>query len=179
MTRIELSSRRDTQGFTLLEVLVAIALLGLLIAALTGTLTGALGINRQSQTQLDTSTRVQQVMESVRNAWSDSTQYARACVPGLQVPSGYTVKFTNLSSRAQPITQANALATTTSPAPANTVSTASPCAASTNATLSSGDVPVMRRVVVQSGTARTSGSTTTESVGDQDVNLTLDILGPQ
>ncbi|KQR04673.1 pili assembly chaperone [Deinococcus sp. Leaf326] len=167
------------QGFTLIELLVAIALLGILAAVLTATLTGSLNLNRQSQRQLDTTSNVQQVMENVRNAWNTLGNYNSACVPGLGLPDGYTVKFINLSARAQPLTAAGAVATGTSTPPRNDVNRATSCTAATGATVGSGtsaQVPAMRRVVVQSGTAGTGG---TQVIGGQDVALTYDILGPQ
>lgn len=170
------------QGFTLVEILVAIALLGILAAVLTATLTGALGLNRQAQKQIDTASQVQGVVEHIRNAWTVQDSYDRACVPNLSLPSGYTLKFVNLSSRAQPITQANVVASPASAAPSNTLNTSSgaTCTTSTNAALTGGGVPVMRRLTVQSGTLPAgSPSGTAPTVGPQDVSLTLDILRPE
>lgn len=170
------------QGFTLVEILVAIALLGILAAVLTATLTGALGLNRQAQKQIDTASQVQGVVEHIRNAWTVQDSYDRACVPNLSLPSGYTLKFVNLSSRAQPITQANVVASPASAAPSNTlnVSTGATCTTSANAALTGGSVPVMRRVTVQSGTlAADSPSGTAPTVGPQDLALTLDLLRPE
>lgn len=90
------------QGFTIIEILVAIALLGILTAVLTATLTGSLSLNRQSQKQLDTTTQVQGVLENVRAAWKTQSNYDNACAPGVTLPSGYSIKFINLNSRAAP-----------------------------------------------------------------------------
>ena len=168
-----------TQGFTLVEILVAIALLGILAAVLTATLTGALGLNRQAQKQLDTTSQVQGVLENVRNAWAVQDSYDRACAPSLSKPDGYTVTFVNLSSRAEPITQDNEVATSSNSAPINTlnVSSGTTCTTSTNAALTGGSVPGMRRVKVQSGTPNPAAPSN-PTVGPQDVALTLDILRP-
>lgn len=171
--------RMRQQGFTVLEILVAIALLGILATVLTATLTGSLSLNRQAQRQLDTTSNAQQVLENVRNAWSVQSNYDNACAPGLNVPTGYTVKFINLSSRAQPLTAAGAVATGTAVAPSNDVTVQATCTAATGAKVGSGvaaTVPVMRRVTVQSGTL---GANNTQVTGPQDVALTLDILRPQ
>lgn len=158
---------RIQTGFTLIEVLVSIALLGILIAVLTATLTGSLNLNRQSQQQLGTATGAQRAMENVRNAWTTQTNYDKACAPGVSLPSGYTAQFVNLSTRAEPVTQANAVASPASSAPSNALNTASTCTASTNAALSSGSVPLMRRIVVSSGS------------GAQNTTLSLDVLRPR
>lgn len=174
----KMQARTIEQGFTLIEILVAIALLGILTAVLTATLTGSLSLNRQAQRQLDTTSNVQQVIENIRNAWNVPGNYTKACAPSMTAPGGYTVKFINLSSRAEPITQSNQVAAPTTSAPENTLNTSSTstCTASTNATLNGGAVPTMRRAVVQSGT---QGSNNTQIVGPQDVQLTLDILRSQ
>lgn len=175
-------ARTHTQGFTLIEILVAIGLLGILAAVLTATLTGALGLNQQAQKQLDTASQVQGVLENVRNAWTVQDSYDRACAPNVSLPGGYTVKFVNLSSRSQPITQDNTVASPASAAPSKTLNTSSgtTCTTSANAALTGGSVPVMRRVTVQSGTlAPGSASGTAPTVGPQDVSLTLDILRPE
>lgn len=161
-----------TQGFTLVEILVAIALLGILAAVLTATLTGALGLNRQAQKQLDTTSQVQGVLENVRNAWAVQDNYDKACAPNLIVPAGYTVKFVNLSSRAEPLTTSGKALNAAS-CPTGTV---------TNGALvgSPAKPPVMRRVTVQSGTLPAGSATNAApTVGPQDVSLTLDILRPE
>lgn len=170
-------------GFTILEILVAIALLGILTAVLTTTLTGSLSLNRQAQRQLDTASNVQQVMERVRNSWggSSSTSYDSACAPGLSIPSGYTVKFINLSSRAEPISLNNVVLTgTTTPTQYSieVVGATASCNAQTGDSLTTtpASPPTMRRVIVQSGTA---GPNNTQVIGPQDMQLTLDILRPQ
>lgn len=165
------------QGFTVIEILVAIAMLGILAAVLTATLTGSLSLNRQAQRQLDTTSNVQQVMENVRNAWNVLGNYDSACVPSINVPAGYTIKFINLSTRAEPIKQDNMVASPPTAAPVNTLNTttSATCTASANATLNGGAVPTMRRVVVQSGTL---GAGNSQVTGPQDVALTLDILRP-
>lgn len=173
------------QGFTIIEILVAIALLGILTAVLTATLTGSLSLNRQSQKQLDTTTQVQGVLENVRAAWKTQSNYDNACAPGVTLPSGYSIKFINLNSRAAPLKADGTLWQAPDPnptkagPPSNTVNVQATCTAATGAQVGTGtalSVPAMRRLVVQSGTTGTNG---TQVVGPQDFSLTVDVLRPQ
>ena len=103
-------------GFTLVEVLVAIALFSILMAILIPSITGLLGINRQGERQLSTTTQAQQVIESVKGAWQiipgmTPAQLAEVqarfdgnCVPGLALSSGITAQSQERTSRAATIT---------------------------------------------------------------------------
>lgn len=169
-----------SDGFTIIEILVAILILGIFLAVLSTTLTGSLRMNQDSQRQLNTASEAQRILEDIRSTWSTMANYNSACVSELTVPDGYTVQFINLSSRAQPITQENQVANPPSAAPTNTLNTSSgaTCTASTNALLSTTPVssPTMRRIIVQTGK---TGVNNAQVVGPQDVRLTLDVLRPQ
>lgn len=145
---------RQVQGFTLVEILVAIAILGILAAVLTATITGSLGLNRRAQQDLDSTTRAQQVIETVRNAWTVQANYATACAPGVTL-TGMTVTFVNLDSRAVPRTAGTDKDAVQS----------SGCTAKNDSV--TGVAPAMRRLSVSTGSAV------------QDTTLTLDILRPQ
>ena len=51
---------------------MSVAVLAVLAAVLTATLTGALGLNRQAQQQLGTATQAQQLLEQVRGGSSQA-----------------------------------------------------------------------------------------------------------
>ncbi|GGO36424.1 type II secretion system protein [Deinococcus humi] len=163
--------RGREQGFTIIEILVAIALLGILASVLTATMTGSLNLNRQSQRQLDTASRAQQVLESIRGAWADtsggviSSNYERACAPSSSVSlNGLSAKYINLNTRAQPI---NASGTVISAPSGTNVTITATCAAQPVVQMTGGATYPMRRLIVSSNT------------GTQDIVLTLDVLRPQ
>lgn len=161
MSQTYVKQNHREQGFTLLEVLVAISLFGILLAVLIPSITGLLSINRQGEAQLSSTTRAQQVIESVKGAWQLSAglddaaetqvidRYNRNCVSGLILPAGVTLQSQSLDSRAA------------SPGTLADVSRAATCPAAPST------IPPMRRVKVTAG----SGSRAT--------TLTLDVLGPQ
>jgi prepilin-type N-terminal cleavage/methylation domain-containing protein len=164
-------SKAMGQGFTIIEILVAIALLGILASVLTATMTGSLNLNRQSQRQLDTATRAQQVLESIRGAWADtaggavSSNYERACAPlSTVVLNGLSAKYINLNTRAQPI---NASGTVISTPTSTNVTISANCAGQPLVQMTGGATYPMRRLIVSSNT------------GAQDIVLTLDVLRPQ
>ncbi|WP_229659259.1 type II secretion system protein [Deinococcus wulumuqiensis] len=184
-SRLHRQLQEREQGLTIIELLVAIALLGILTAVLTATLTGSLSLNRQSQKQLDTTTQVQAIVENVRAAWKTQSNYDSACAPSVPVPTGYSVRFINLNSRAAPLNANGTLWQAPNPnptnagPPSNPVSLQAACTAATGASVGSGtalSVPALRRLVVQSGTAAADGS---QVIGPQDFSLTLDVLRPQ
>lgn len=169
------------QGFTLIEILVAIALLGLLTAVLTGTLTGSLGLNRQAQQQLSANSQGQRLIETARQAWTTGSNYDSACVPGLNVPSGYVVRFINLDNRAAPMALDGTAASSPISYPVEVPASGAACAGNTGDSLSSPAAPpAMRRVRVVSGTYQAATATAGEQIkpGPQGVDLTLDLLRP-
>lgn len=139
------------QGFTLLEVLVAIALFGILVAVLIPSITALLGINRQGEAQLSSATQAQQLIESVKGAWQNSAAYSSNCAPALTLPAGVTITL-----RSQPLDSRAG-----NPGALADVTRAATCPAAT------APVPPMRRVQVTAGT------------GPRATTLTLDVLRPQ
>ncbi|ULH16792.1 type II secretion system GspH family protein [Deinococcus sp. KNUC1210] len=82
--------RIRTQGFTLLEVLVSLALLGIVIVAILAPLTGLFGMSQRSTRQVAATTQAQQAIELIRGQWLDPARYASNCVVG-PLPAGVQV----------------------------------------------------------------------------------------
>ena len=134
---------------TLLEVLSAILLLGILLSVTVPILVGLLGLSGKSSTQLASSVSAQRTVEKIKGAWQLRGCYDSNVVPGLDT-TNITLSVTELDSRAQP--------TATAPSP-------SPAASCAPVSLP-GPVPPLRRVTVSTGN------------GPQDTSLTLDIRRP-
>lgn len=92
-------------GFTLVELLVAIALFAILIAVISSTMIGILGVNGKSQQRLASTSKVQKVVESIKASWSASptksiANYGNACVEMEgSLPAGTTVQVQGLDKR--------------------------------------------------------------------------------
>ncbi|ADY25297.1 putative pilin, type IV [Deinococcus proteolyticus MRP] len=140
------------QGFTLVEILVALALFAILAAVLSSTIVGLFGNTGDSQQRLNTTTNAQRILESVKSSWNQQAYYDLACVNGL--PAGYQITIQSLDSRAQPVTWSGARTAVANVCPALTAPGTIPPA------------PPMRRVTV---TSRQNNQTTT---------LVLDLLRP-
>ena len=137
---------------TLLEVLSAILLLGILLAVSVPILVGLLGLSGKSGTQLGSSVSAQRTIEKIKGAWQIRGCYDNNIVPGLDI-TGLTLTIVDLDSRAQ------------IPSPATTSPNPSPAASCASAT-PPGVVASMRRVTVSTGNKA------------QDTTLTLDIRRP-
>ena len=74
--------RHTAQGFTLVEILVALLLLGIVIVAILAPLTGLFGLTQRSTRQMDATAQAQQAMELIRGQWLDPSRYAGNCVVG-------------------------------------------------------------------------------------------------
>ena len=154
--------RRHVEGFSIIEILVAISILGVLLVVVNNLFLSSARLNTQSRGTLDQTTVAQRLMESVQGAWAvaDSVNYDKACAP-VTVPSGYTVRYIDLNSRATPLVAGS----TGTAIRANSGNATINCAGA--AVTVTTPVPPMRRIVVSAAT------------GSPPVTLQLDVVRPQ
>lgn len=96
-SKLKLIRPDSVQGFTLIEVLVATLLLGVLIMAVMAPLSSLFGLTRNSSSQLASTTLSQNVMEQAKGLWRDQAFYDRNCLAGLSF-TGTTLTFANLNT---------------------------------------------------------------------------------
>lgn len=74
--------RRKNGGFTIIEVLVAIALFAIVILVVLVPLTGLFGLTQKSAQQTSATNLAQQTMETIRGQWLNANRYGNNCVLG-------------------------------------------------------------------------------------------------
>jgi len=89
-------------GLTLIEVLIAIVIFLIMLAAVSQSLLPLFGLTRNTRAQLDANQRAQQVIEAIRNAWIDADRYKRTCAP-IVLASGVTITVQTLDNQARPV----------------------------------------------------------------------------
>ena len=112
--RLTRSRRAQAQaGFTLIEVLVATMILGLIITAVLGPLTGMFGLTRKSMSQTDATSVAQATLEDVRGQWLNWSKYDAGCVTGDAFPTTVGVSVQNLDAGLSPVGSATTLTRST------------------------------------------------------------------
>jgi prepilin-type N-terminal cleavage/methylation domain-containing protein len=70
---------RRTNGLTLIEILIALALLGILVSFIVSSLASSFRITKENRKSLDATSAAQRIIESVRGQWRDKKLYANNC----------------------------------------------------------------------------------------------------
>lgn len=73
---------RAEAGFTIIEVLVAIALFAIVVLVILAPLTGLFGLSQKSAQQTSATGLAQQAIEQIRGQWLDANRYGSNCVVG-------------------------------------------------------------------------------------------------
>lgn len=108
-------------GFTIVEVLVAVALFAIVLLVVLVPITGLFGLTKRSTVQVTATGLAQQWVEQVKGQWQDGPTYTRACIAALP-PEGVTISLQDKDVRGNNINAAysvaNCAAATPQPAPA-------------------------------------------------------------
>ena len=70
---------RQTKGLTIIEILIALAVLGIMVGFIASSLAGSLKITRENRKSLDATSAVQRVVEAVRGQWQSRGLYGAGC----------------------------------------------------------------------------------------------------
>ncbi|WP_457636967.1 PulJ/GspJ family protein [Oceanithermus sp.] len=91
-------------GFTIIEVLIAAAILVVLIGSLMAPLGNLFRMTKRNQQLLDNTTIAQQAVEKIVRDWRDQSRFSHSCLdPGTRLPDGVTVTVQDLSVTGDPV----------------------------------------------------------------------------
>jgi len=96
---------KRAHGFSLIEAMIAIAILGILLAAILQPLGSLFRMSSSSRDLLERTTQAQQVAERVMREWQDPSKFDQACLDldTNPLPSNVTVRSRPLDLQAQPL----------------------------------------------------------------------------
>ena len=97
-----------SKGLTIIEVLIALALLGVMVGFVANSLASSFQITRENRKSLDATSAVQRVVESVRGQWQSRGLYGAGCAELTLNQAG-----SNFMSITATVTKLNAAAETT------------------------------------------------------------------
>lgn len=85
---------RATQGFTIIEVLVATALFAIVVLVVLVPITGLFGLTKKSTTQVSATNLAQKWLEEVKGQWQNPSSYNAACI-AVAPPAEVTIQVQN------------------------------------------------------------------------------------
>lgn len=154
---------QKTKGLTVIEVLIALALLGVMVGFVANSLAGSFRITRENRKSLDATSAVQRVVESVRGQWQSRGLYGAGCTELALNQAGSS--FMAITAT---VTQLNAAAEITGSA--SSLKTTGCTALLTTGTCTDLAQP-MKRVIVT--------ATDTETAGRELSKVALDLVCPE
>lgn len=150
---------QQSKGLTLIEIIIALALLGILVSFVVSSLASSFQITRENRKSLDATTTTQRILEDVRGQWNNRAIYNTGCANLVLTSANAT--FMALSANQQELTSA-AVPTTT---PVTALTTPCGTLSATTACVS----PMKRIIVVALDSANTTRTLS---------RVTLDIVCP-
>jgi prepilin-type N-terminal cleavage/methylation domain-containing protein len=83
---------RNRQGLTIIELLIAISLLGLMLAGMAGVMAPIFNTTKSSQTSVSASSRARDVLETIRTDWRTAAKFNNTCAALPTMPNGVVVE---------------------------------------------------------------------------------------
>jgi type II secretory pathway pseudopilin PulG len=99
---------RRIEGLTIIEVLIALSLLGVMTSLIVSSLTGSFALTRDSRRTLDATTNLQRIVEEIRGQWRQRGFYNAGCVKNLHLnPANAAFLSVSVESRTLELSTTN------------------------------------------------------------------------
>jgi prepilin-type N-terminal cleavage/methylation domain-containing protein len=70
---------QQTRGLTIIEIMIALALLGIMVTFIASSLASSFQLTRENRRSLDATANVQRIIEDIRGQWRDPAKFDTAC----------------------------------------------------------------------------------------------------
>jgi prepilin-type N-terminal cleavage/methylation domain-containing protein len=134
----------QTKGLTLIEILIALVMLGVMVSFIASSLAGSFQLTRESRKTLDATANAQRIIEEIKGQWRAPALYDNACADLTLTPQTSSFMTTTITQQNYNVNATPVTATT----PAN-VTISSTCPATASATCAS---PIKRIFVTTTET---------------------------
>jgi type II secretory pathway pseudopilin PulG len=99
---------RRIEGLTIIEVLIALSLLGVMTSLIVSSLTGSFALTRDSRRTLDATTNLQRIVEEIRGQWRQRGFYNAGCVKNVHLnPANAAFLSVSVESRTLELSTTN------------------------------------------------------------------------
>lgn len=100
-------------GLTLIEILIALAMLGVMVSFVVTSLVGSFQITRENRKSIDATTTAQRIIEDIRGQWSDRALFNTSCANVTLSPPN--AGYLTLNANQQNLTKAAVLSGSAAP----------------------------------------------------------------
>jgi prepilin-type N-terminal cleavage/methylation domain-containing protein len=93
------TKKLETRGLTLIEILIALVMLGVLVSFIVSSLASSFQLNRESRKSLDATANAQRIIEEIRGQWETPALYDNACVNLTLTPETSSFMSTTITQK--------------------------------------------------------------------------------
>jgi prepilin-type N-terminal cleavage/methylation domain-containing protein len=70
---------QQTKGLTIIEIMIALALLGIMVTFIASSLASSFQLTRENRRSLDATASIQRILEDIRGQWRDPIKFDTSC----------------------------------------------------------------------------------------------------
>jgi prepilin-type N-terminal cleavage/methylation domain-containing protein len=100
---------QQTKGLTIIEIMIALALLGIMVTFIASSLASSFQLTRENRRSLDATANIQRILEDIRGQWRDPKKFDNTCAEVIlnKATTSFmtiTAKYNELDRLAEPKT---------------------------------------------------------------------------